>query len=777
MVERQASARTWPLDRPELTPLLPLVLSVWSDDVISPEELARLDARLVGNGKLSPEARSELAPWLDPDRPPAPAELRHLEEIVGEAGLEDDPQAVRSVSDLGLALWRARGSAPCCWTDPSAVAELHGLEADLGILGAEAARRMVGAPPLPPRVPRPDVGVDVSLARAFLERDHAELRARTRQLLVRPEMQIEPGLPTEPYRQRVLEVVRFLADEGLGGLGFPSAHGGGDDPGGAVAVFETLAFGDLSVLVKYGVQFGLFGGSVLQLGTTRHHDAYLARIATLELPGCYAMTETAHGSNVRDLETTATYDPATDELAVHTPHEGAAKDYIGNAARDGRWATVFARLVVDGHDHGVHALLVPIRTEWGAPMPGVRLEDRGPKLGLNGVDNGRIFFDSLRVPRENLLDRFATLDEHGTYASPIASSGRRFFTMLRTLVAGRVSIASAAISATKVGLTIAVRYANVRRQFGPKGSPERPILDYPLVQRALLPSLATTFALHFGARRLQARYATAAGKDDPELEVEAAGLKAYASEHCLQTLQACREVCGGEGYMAENRFAALKADADIFTTFEGANDVLLQLVAKGLLSRYRDQMGDLNLWRALQYLGERAETSITELNPLATRRTDRDHLLDRDFHRSALIYREERLLRSAATRIRARLEAGTDSFDAVTEVQTHLVRLARAHVERRLLEAFHDAIAAAPSPGLSEAFGSLAALFALSRIEADRGWFLEAGYLEGGKARAVRREVDRACAETRELATPLVAAFGVPEPLLPPLVRKPAAVD
>jgi acyl-CoA oxidase len=523
------------------------------------------------------------------------------------------------------------------------------------------------------------------------------------------------------------------------------------------------------VLVKFGVHFGLFGGSVLQLGTERHHEAYLAAIGSMQLPGCYAMTETAHGSNVRDLETTATLDPASLELIVHTPHPRAEKAYIGNAATHGLMATVFARLVVAGEDHGVHAILVPLRDERRRLLPGITIEDCGLKEGLNGVDNGRISFDRVRVPRTNLLDRFATIDESGRYLSDIPSAGRRFFRMLRTLVMGRVSIAAASVSSAKVGLAIAVRYAAERRQFGPEGAPETPILDYPLIQRALMPALATTVGLHFAIRRLEAEVAEAVSSDSPALEVAAAGLKAYASEHCVATLQAAREVCGGAGYMADSRFAALKADTDVFTTFEGANLVLYQLVAKGLLTRFRDEMGDLTLKGAVRYLAERAETALTELNPVTTRRTDDDHLLDPDFRLAALAYREERLLRSAATRMRARLEDGMDSFQAVIECQDHLVSLARAHVESAVLVEMEDAVARAPTPAFSELLASVSALFALAAIERDRGWFLEAGYLEAVKSRAIRSRVAALCRDVREHADVLVDAFGIPDALLPDL--------
>src|SRR5690606_25613749 len=150
------------------------------------------------------------------------------------------------------------------------------------------------------------------------------------------------------YRARVHAWCRHLADEGLGAIGFPREFGGEHDPTKAIAVFETLALHDLSLLVKFGVHFGLFGGSIYPLGTRVHHEKYLGAVARLELPGCFAMTETAHGSNVRDIETTATYDAQAREFVIHTPHEGAGKDYIGNAAVYGHMATVFAQLDVRG---------------------------------------------------------------------------------------------------------------------------------------------------------------------------------------------------------------------------------------------------------------------------------------------------------------------------------------------------------------------------------------------------------------------------------------------
>src|SRR5919106_3747385 len=286
--------------------------------------------------------------------------------------------------------------------------------------------------------------------RRVLDGEHAEIRDRTRWWLGLPGNEPVHDLPREEHRARVLDWATELASQGDTAMGYPVEFGGKDAVGRSVAGFETLAYGDLSLLVKCGVQFGLFGGAVLHLGTERHHERHLRDIVSLDLPGCFAMTETGHGSNVQALGTTATYDPGAGELVVNTPGAEARKDYIGNAARDGRLAAVFAQLVVGGENRGVHALLVPLRDERGTVLPGIEIEDCGPKLGLDGVDNGRIRFDRVRVPREALLDRYAQVSPDGEYTSPIENPTKRFFTMLGTLVQGRVSVCGAGMSASKV---------------------------------------------------------------------------------------------------------------------------------------------------------------------------------------------------------------------------------------------------------------------------------------------------------------------------------------
>jgi acyl-CoA oxidase len=595
-------------------------------------------------------------------------------------------------------------------------------------------------------------------------------------------------LPRDEYRDRVLEVMQQVTAEGHTSRGFPKEFGGQGDLGGFIAGFETLAFGDLSLLVKAGVQFGLFAGAILQLGTARHHDKYLADAINGRLLGCFAMTETGHGSNVQALGTTATYDVVTQEFVIHTPDAAARKDYIGNAARHGRIAAVFAQLVVGGETHGVHCLLVPIRSDNGEPMRGVTISDCGLKLGLNGVDNGRLSFDQVRVPREALLDRYAQVDAEGTYASEIESPDRRFFTMLGTLVQGRVSVGGAAINAAKVALTIAIRYAAQRRQFGAPGSAEETLLlDYRMHQRRLLPLLARTYALHFAQAELVEEFVRIFGADSDDidgiterdrraLEAQAAGTKALGTWHATEAIQVCREACGGAGYLAENRLATLKADTDVFTTFEGDNTVLLQLVAKGLLTDYRESFGKLDPLGTARFIAAQAveiavektalRNLVERLRDVVPNRNDAADphagLRDDAYHCGMVRFREEHILAGVARRLKRGIANGDDAFEVFNRCQDHVIAAGRAHVDRVVLEAFLAAVQAAPEGETRDRLKELYDLHALVTIENERAWYIEHGRLSGARSKAITALVNELCALVRPHADELVDAFGVP---------------
>lgn len=749
--------------------LLPLFYVAWADRVLSPSEVQLLSKRVADLSFLSDDDKNFLKKWLDPRNPPNRELFQHWKIVLRNAATQLEEDEKHSFVQLGLEMAKrtaAKDKNSVFWAEEKTRAALEELAEILGTPSSGTYRtifpkseKQLAKEALPHTFATEKI-------QALLDSDAPELKRKMRVLLSDPVFRYKTLPIKEDYREQVLEWTKLLADQGVGALAYPKAYGGKNDMNAYSAAFEMLGYHDLSLTIKFGVQFGLWGGAVQRLGTEKHHDKYLKETGTAELLGCFAMTETGHGSNVRGLETTAIYDAVTDEIVIHSPHEGAGKEYIGNAMHS-RFAAVFCQLIVGGENHGVHAVVVPLRDEEHNVLSGIRVEDNGYKLGLNGVDNGRIWFDNVRVPRENLLNRFGNIDNEGNYSSPIQNPSRRFFTMLGTLVGGRVCVPRAGLSAAKSGLTIAVRYALKRRQFaGSVADNETLILDYQSHQRRLMPLLAKAYAVDFGLKYLTQKFVNADPKEMREVETLAAGFKSYATWFTTHTLQECREACGGKGYLAENRFADLKADSDIFTTFEGDNTVLMQLVAKGVLSAFKQELNDEGMVGVLRMLGSRVSVNLQKLNPMYGRRTEREHLLDERFHRHAFKFREEQILYSAAQRMRRKIKSGISSFEAYNQCQTHFIALAEAYIERLINEEFYRRINELEEGTEKEVLLDLCRLYALHTMEKHSAWFMEYDYFEGVKSKAIRSAVDDLCLKVRTNAAGLVEAFGIPDELL-----------
>jgi acyl-CoA oxidase len=582
-------------------------------------------------------------------------------------------------------------------------------------------------------------------------------------------------------RTKVTEQMRIMASKGAAEDGFKKEHGGNGDVGAAVTQIEMLAMSDLSLMVKAGVQWGLFGGAIENLGTERHHEAYVKKLIDLDLLGCFAMTETGHGSDVQALETTATYDPETREFVIDSPTRTSRKDYIGGAAETARVAAVFAQLITDGEGHGVHCFVVPIRDDDGNDLPGITTSDCHYKGGLPGVDNGRIQFDHVRVPRENLLNKYADVAEDGTYSSPIENQGRRFFTMLGTLIRGRVTVGGSAGAAARVALDIATRYALERRQFEAPGEEDEVlIMDYLVHQRRLFPLIAKSYALQFAQNELVAKCHELQTSDDPdaeeqrELESRAAGLKAANTWHATRAIQEAREACGGAGYLAENRLIALKADTDVFTTFEGDNHVLTQLVAKELLTAYADDIKGMSpvewVRFAANFAGERVmkrTAAQTIMQTIVDTREDNEEegsLFNRGTQVKMFEDREEYMLASVARRLQGKSKE-MSPFEAFNAVQDHVLHTAKAHIDRIILEAFVAGIDTCKDEQARELLGLVCDLYALSVIEDDKAWFVEHRFLSTERSKAVTRAINDRCRKLRPHAELLVDGFGIPEQL------------
>jgi acyl-CoA oxidase len=578
------------------------------------------------------------------------------------------------------------------------------------------------------------------------------------------------------------------------------------DPRRFVAALECLSYCDYSLAIKAGVHFTLCGGTIAKLGTAKHHVTLLPKLDNLELPGSFSMTELGAGSNVAGIQTTAHYDPSTREFILHTPNNEASKFWIGGTGQHAKITACFAQLVTpEGKNEGIHVFCVRLRDDEGKILPGVRIRDNGPKMGLNGVDNGQVWFDHVRVPHDALLDRFASVDPvTGAYSSPLSSPAARFGVTVGGLTTGRVLIAQGAVDAAKIGLAIAVRYSSDRPQFN-----GRVIMTYLTHQRRLLPCVASTYALHLGMgalKKIAFGPASADGNDaatpphtpDQKLvHVLSSGLKAAATWQRVESLQNARECCGGMGVLAENRIGPTRTDTDVDVTFEGDNTVLMQQVVRSLLEDGGEaaRAAEAALAKSANApvdLSSRGGVGAAQVLALARRR-------------------EAELVRLLA---RASMKGGKDgaaqAFDDNLDV---VVQLGWAHVDRFLLENLLSASGDLPSacaeassmPGgcpppdtrmaraaaaayappapeaLRPALRAAALVFGASRAEGALAHHLAsgavaapAGAARGGGAAALRAALN---AQLRELgggngsvglapALALVDGFGIPDHLL-----------
>ena len=320
-----------------------------------------------------------------------------------------------------------------------------------------------------------------------------------------------------------------------------------------------------------------------------------------------------HGSNVRGLETTATWNPEDKTFILHSPHLTASKWWIGSLGRTANFAVIMAQLIIGGKPYGPHPFVAQIRDlETHEPLEGVHVGDIGPKFGYNTMDNGFLLLNQFKIPHVNMLAKFSSVDpETNKYIRP-QSAALVYGTM--TWVRSTIVLQAGGVLAR--GVTIATRYTSVRRQFQDRdatpadGPGENQVLNYTMVQFRLLPLLAATFALHFTGKSMMEMYQenqrkmqsvltdTSRRAPGPEevqagsdlladLHATSCGLKALASTTAAEGLEVCRRAMGGHGYSSFSGVGSYYADYLPTTTWEGDNYMLTQQVARYVSSLNR----------------------------------------------------------------------------------------------------------------------------------------------------------------------------------------------
>ncbi len=732
---------------------IPFFYVIWSDDLVTASELNVVENAIKTDKNLSLKEKKELLLWLNPKQPPANMLLKKWKTIVSNSGvklIEAETYPLSSFSQKVV----------CSYYKTCPINEsLKHIELNLGIQPNHYNHLF-------------DVDVVHEISSNYynaneidtiLKGKDAAVIDAFRETIKDPIFKWQITRDKKAFRAIVLNQTQHLARKGFGSLAYPKVYGGAEDMEGYAKMFENMMFVDGSLAIKFGVQVGLFGGSIQKLGTKKHHDLYLRAAGNASLLGCFAMTETGHGSNVRGIKTTATYHKETDSIVLHTPGKNDNKEYIGNALHS-KMASVFAQLIVNGKNEGVHAILVTLRDSNHKLLAGIKVEDNGYKLGLNGVDNGKIWFNQVSVPRANLLDKYGTIKDDGSYHSNIKNPSKRFFTMLSTLVGGRICVARAGLGGAKMALTVAIKHALKRRQFNDSIKIQEDLLmDYPSHQLRLTPLVASAYVYHITLDKMMENYCDETQPDKRIIETQVAGLKSIITWYANDTIQECREACGGKGYLIENRIADLKGDVDIFTTFEGDNTVLLLLAAKGVLSDFKSEFNSTGFSAVLKLLGSQINDKLTTINPIYTNNVDISHLYHMNFHQHAFAYRTRRLTYTLAMRIRGFIKQGMPSYQAFMKVQTHLIALGKAYATELAYKTFSDYVTKMPEGKNKILFKKIGTLHALYTIRKDAQWYLEQGYISGAKSKAIRQRVERLCTEMRPHIEVLVAGFGIPE--------------
>ncbi|CAN8075497.1 unnamed protein product [Agarophyton chilense] len=601
---------------------------------------------------------------------------------------------------------------------------------------------------------------DVQNMRALLDHHHLQLRDTLYELFKHPDFHAHHDLSLSQQRAHVMKMWKKVA--ALGYLQNSISAGTVEGRQRYEAVIESCGLLSHSLDIKMSVHYGLFGATIKLLGDDQQAAKWVPLVETCEMLGCFALTELGHGSNARGVETVATYDLSSRSFVIHTPTDSAQKYWIGGAYQTARWTVCFAQLYVRGVRYGVHPFLVRIRKENGENVPGVTLGDCGHKCGLNGVDNGRIWFDHVSVPWGHMLRRYAQVSVDGSYSSKFKSADELFGASLASLSGGRVSVAAGCLNQAKIGLSIAVRYALSRRAFGPRDGEEVRLLDYQSHQYRLIPGIATTYVMLIVLNEL--KHIWHHQKLGKKLHIWSSGFKALMTWHSLSTLQEAREACGGQGYKSENRIGPIKNGHDVAVTYEGDNHILLQAVTKSVLPEFVRGVKNGNVFKGhFSYLNDRNALRDVDLKG--------KDVSSVEFAKIVFRRREAAVFARLTNRLQMMQKNGLTALEAFNCCGIVVEEAARSHTELLIVELFEKKMTQLEEDGrhdLVNALRKCGSIYVLKRIDDDSG-FVRNGALSGADGFRVHERLLEMCKDIRPHVMDYVNGFGIPAHLLAPI--------
>ncbi|KAJ1788785.1 fatty-acyl coenzyme A oxidase [Coemansia sp. RSA 1938] len=572
-----------------------------------------------------------------------------------------------------------------------------------------------------------------------------------------------PNLTLAETRERAMKKIRRLADQATSR---PLEE--------TMVRMSIISVVDPGFWTRFGVHFGLFFGALqgqaspAQLAYWMEKGAFTMQGVT----GCFGMTELGHGSNVAGLETIATFDPNTDEFIVHSPTITATKWWIGGAAHTATHCAVYAQLLVGGKRYGTKTFVVQLRdTQTFELMPGVNIGDLGKKMGRDQIDNGWIRFTHVRIPRSHMLMKHTKVMRSGEVIEPPLAQ-----LAYGALIQGRVSMVGDSANVAKRALTIATRYASVRRQFsdGTPGALESKLIDYPIHQHRLLPLMAQTFAMIFAAREMNTSYmqlmsqlnelgdskgaaVDAAIKNLKETHATSAGLKAFCTWMCLNIIDQCRQSLGGHGYSAYTGLSQAYSDFAVHCTWEGDNTILTLQCGRYLVATALDALKGQPLPENLAYLKDAIKSGmVLETKPFSGKSAAEVSSLAA--LKAAWSSVAANAIVNAVRDFKAGVAKGLSKDNAYEFSSASRLHAARMHTYTYLLHRFVAQVEQSPA-ALRPILTLLAQLFGAHSAVQHSGEFLQAGFYSGAQIEALKVFVNDACAQIRKDAVPLTDAF------------------
>lgn len=531
------------------------------------------------------------------------------------------------------------------------------------------------------------------------------------------------------------------------------------------------AFGeyDIGLAVRLLVHLVLYIDTINNLGTKKHRNL-IDRAYAFKDYGCFGMTELGHGSNVAKVETTATYDHKSRGFVLNSPTATSAKWWIGAAGKTANIAVIFAQLIVDSVDKGVHAFVVPIRhNETHENFEGVVSGDCGKKLGLDGIDNGFILFKNYYVAYDSLLDKFSSINQDGKFKSAIKNKEKRFGIMIAGLVGGRIAVISGTEENMRNGLTIALRFSAVRKQFSGSEGPELPILNYGLQRYRLIPYLAKMYAIRSSCKLLFSKvdFFNSKLEEDPEsIEINEfhailSAIKSVSTWYGFSCLQECREAVGGLGYSSFSAIGRLRASQDVNTTWEGDNSVLIQQAGKFIFKQIQKTFkGQKIQAQSLAFVN----ININEVHSYNPVFNSIEQLENENLIKELIVYKFNLLLHQSLLKLQENTAEATDMIDAWNKTQVYYIQeMSKSYGEYIMMTEFLKDVQKLESQDLhtGNVIRKLWLLYSIGLIEKSLISYID--IFNAGHVKIVRESMTKLCDELAYDSLKIVDALAAPD--------------